>query len=319
MVFIRKVLLILFMACSAGPLSYFVCVSAIGQGIDTAGDFRIAIPDKMLPIPLPREQGKKSGFSIRGIKGYNWTPEQYLEEIPFLAKYKANFMMNCYLSMFSVKEKPFYKYGNFIDSIENTWRLPIPDEKKKKFEMVFEECRNNGINYCFSMHPQLFADNPLDPGSEDDFQLLLRHYLWAQQKGVKWFAVCLDDINEKEVLISATDHARLVNKLFTVLRKNDPEACMIFCPTYYWGNGKSSGHRPYLETLGDILNPDVYVFWTFSQSLAKMRRPSSVRGWLSIFSMISGGIVETWAPIIAASVTWRGCLMLATISLQSKS
>ena len=68
---------------------------------------------------------------------------------------------------------------------------------------------------------------------------------------------------------------------------------------------------------------DLYVVYqgfdlgTFSQSLAKVMRPSSVRGCLSIFSIMSGGIVATWAPHKAASMTCLGWRMLATMTFES--
>ena len=240
----------------------FICLMVNGQQDKTMKDFKVMLPDKLLPLPTPLETGKNPGFKIRGMKGYNWTPEQYLEEIPFLAKYKANFLMNCYLSMFSVKEHPVYKYGTFLDSIENNWWLPLTDEKQQAYEEIFKSCRKYDINFCFSINPQLFSDRPLNPESDNDFNLLLAHYLWAQQNGVRWFSVCLDDINEGEVTISAGQHASLVNKLYSVLKKNDPDAQMIFCPTWYWGDGTDSTHRRYLETLATKLNSEVYIFWT---------------------------------------------------------
>jgi predicted GH43/DUF377 family glycosyl hydrolase len=261
-------------ACLFSKLLLFICLlfpalTIIGQNVEAGNEFKIRVPDQMLPLPFPLKPGEKPGFSLRGIKGYNWTPEQYLEEIPFLAEYKANFLMNCYLSMFTPRKNIVFKYGNFLDSIENTWRSPIPDEKRTAYEKIFKECKNKGINFCFSMHPQLFAESPLDPGSESDFQLLLKHYQWAQQKGVKWFAVCLDDIDENQVSVSGTAHAILVNKLYSALRKEDQGVKMIFCPTYYWGTGTDNQSAPYLEALGEKLNPDIYVFWTGPEVVPK--------------------------------------------------
>ena len=96
---------------------------------DTLNTFSITLPDRLLPLPTPIKQGDKQGFTIRGMKGYCWTPQQYLEEIPVLAKYKANFLMNCYLSMFSVKDKLVYRFGTFLDSLENDWWKPLLDKK----------------------------------------------------------------------------------------------------------------------------------------------------------------------------------------------
>lgn len=260
---------------------FLVTVSA-GQNSVQRDEFKVRLPDKLVPLPFPLKPGEKPGFTIRGIKGYNWSAGQYLEEIPFLAEYKANFLMNCYLSMFTPKEKPVYKYGNYLDSIENSWRSPIPEERKAAYKKVFEECRKNGINFCFSMHPQLFAEKPLNPASDSDFQLLLQHYKWAQENGVRWFSVCLDDIDEGQVSISGSAHAALVNKLFAALRKKDPGVRMLFCPTYYWGVGTDKISLPYLQALGEKLNPDVYVFWTGPEVVPKHISTEQARSFKNI-------------------------------------
>ena len=64
--------------------------------------------------PAASGGSKEPGFKIRGTKGWSWTPEQYLEEIPVLAAYKMNFMMNCYLSLFS-----------HFPQRRNDWWLPL--------------------------------------------------------------------------------------------------------------------------------------------------------------------------------------------------
>lgn len=223
------------------------------------------ISNDNIPVSLPKTKNsfiekrkEPSGFRIRGIKGWSWTPEQYLEEIPVLAKYHMNFLMNCYLSMFS---QPFT-----VDSsvkMNNEWWLPIPGAKKRAYERVFKECRKYGITFCFALNPQLASTRPLDPESVKDFENIWEKYSWAQGNGVRWFCVSLDDISG--VKIDGINQARFVNKLLFSLRKKDPEAQMIFCPTYYAGNGTSPKQRDYLEELAQQLDSSVYVFWTGPQ------------------------------------------------------
>jgi hypothetical protein len=128
---------------------------------------------------------------------------------------------------------------------------------------VFDAARKNGIDFCFAVHPQLFSPRPLDPRSDDDFEKFWPHFAWAQSKGVRWFSVPLDDVHVGGAIrIDGAEHSRFVNKLFARLRKNDPGAQLIFCPTWYWGDGTDPAHRPYLEALARDLHPDIYVFWT---------------------------------------------------------
>jgi hyaluronoglucosaminidase len=147
--------------------------------------------------------------------------------------------------------------------MSNEWWLPIPDAKKRAYEKVFESARRNHIDFCFAVHPQLSSPRPLDPRSETDFEQFWQHFAWAQSQGVKWFSVPLDDVHiGGGIRIDGAEHARFVNKLFARLRKKDPTAQLIFCPTWYWGDGTASEHRPYLEAVARDLHPDVYVFWT---------------------------------------------------------
>jgi hypothetical protein len=221
---------------------------------DLMTELEVGIPPDSALFPSPLDEAAaEPAFEIRGTKGWAWTPEQYLAEIPYLVKARMNFLMNCYTSLFS-------SLGPFV----NAWWEPLPQAKKKGFEEVVRACRKNGIEFCFAVHPQLFSERPLALDSSEDFEKLWQHYAWMQSLGVTWFSVSYDDIGveglDKSVLGEA--HARLVNKLLGRLREKTPQARMIFCPVYYWGCGDSPEASAYLGALGRVLNPDVYVFWT---------------------------------------------------------
>ncbi len=89
-----------------------------------------------------------------------------------------NFLMNCYLSMFSSQPGEPWR---------NEWWKPMPAAKKAAYAKVFSACRENGITYCFAVHPQLGSSRPLNPLSDGDIELFYQHYAWAQSQGVKWF------------------------------------------------------------------------------------------------------------------------------------
>src|SRR6185369_14847404 len=94
----------------------------------SATHFQVQLPIEARPFPEPLPAGKlEPGFRLRGIKGWGWTPEQYLEEIPVLTSYKLNFLMNCYLSMFSSLEPGAWK---------NEWWKPLPESKKAAYAQV---------------------------------------------------------------------------------------------------------------------------------------------------------------------------------------
>jgi hypothetical protein len=224
------------------------------QSTDTAA-LHVDLPKDLRALPEPLPEGQKPGFAIRGIKGWYWTPEQYLEEIPVMAKYKLNFLMNCYTSMFS---------SHYPDAWVNEWWKPLPDDKKKGFAKVIQACKENDITFCFAVHSQLSSPRPLKPTSAEDIDQYFQNFAWAQSQGVKWFAVFLDDVNwgDQGPALGGQQHAAMVNTILSRLRAKDPEAQIVFCPVPYWGDGTPPDHRAYLEALGKDLNKDAYVVWT---------------------------------------------------------
>lgn len=198
-----------------------------------------------------------TGFRIRGIKGWAWTTEQYLEEIPWLSKYKMNFLMNCFVSLYSHQKR------SVNDSWNNDWWLPLRPDQKKGLENIINKCREYAISFCFSMHPQLNTKRPIDLLNEKDYRDFFQHYDWAQQKGVRWFSICLDDVyGNPSLKISGKEQAEFVNKVLKNLRQKDAKAQMIFCPTWYWGTGENYVQKEYYRQLSEYLDKDVYIFWT---------------------------------------------------------
>jgi hypothetical protein len=218
--------------------------------------FTVLLPDSLRPFPETLPAGRSApGFPLRGIKGWMWRAGQYLAEVPVLAQYRMNFLMNCYTSMFDIEHHP---WGGGVSDC-NRWWEPLPDEKKKAYEKVVRACQDHGIEFCFCMNPNLTSRRFANPGNPRDVADLWQHYRWMQGLGVRWFSICLDDIGEgKDPHMQAT----LVNEILRRLRTGDARAQMIFCPTYYAGDGTSPGAEPYLRTLAAELDSTVYIFWT---------------------------------------------------------
>src|SRR5215469_14190677 len=101
---------------------YFVRVGVQSNAAETelaTSSLRIQLPSAPLPFPEPLSTNQHPGFKFRGTKGWAWTPEQYLQEIPWLAKFKMNFLMNCYLSLFTSNHPRI-----------NEWWKPLPENTK---------------------------------------------------------------------------------------------------------------------------------------------------------------------------------------------
>lgn len=216
---------------------------------------QVRLPSK--PRPTPASTASTSappGFRFRGIKGWFWTAEQYLEEIPVLGDLNLNFLMDCYGSMIGLQ--PGAKSCN-------EWWKPMPDTKKDAYSQIIRACHQRNITFCFALHPQLASPRPLDSSSDEDIAQFFQHYAWAQAQGVKWFSVCLDDTTwgVHGPSIGGKVHAHLVNTLFTRLRRQDEDVQFAFCPVICWGDATNPEHRDYLGALAREMHPDVYVFW----------------------------------------------------------
>ena len=105
---------------------------------------------------------KKEGFTLKGMKGYGWTPEICLEEIPTLKEYGLNFFAPCYSSFFA--EHDIEKFEE-LDGY-NRWWEPLTDDLKTRWAKVVKECEQNDIIFCFGMNPMLFSPRPLDTANE---------------------------------------------------------------------------------------------------------------------------------------------------------
>jgi beta-N-acetylglucosaminidase len=251
---------------------------ALAVPMDMLRPFHVMLPGHIETLPFGSDRsGSRPAFALRGIKGWAWSPDQYLLEIPVMAKYRLNFLMNDYGSLWDLGPHGTWQ----TDRSMNFWYRPLSVEKRAAFEKVIRLCQQYGITFCFSVNPNLRSDRPFDYNSAEDLNALWQHYTWAQSLGVKWFNVSLDDISYK---IDAAGQASLLNAIFHRLRAQDPEAQLTFCPTWYAGTGDSgtetnttlgikdrlnndpvSEETPgvrYTRTLAKQLDRDVYLFWT---------------------------------------------------------
>ncbi len=234
---------------------------------DIHTNFHVTLPTGKREFPEPLPASAQPGFKIRGAKGWAWTPEQYLAEIPFLAKIKMNFLMNCYISMFDIEH-----HEKWFDGDANRWWEDLPPAKKAAYEKVVRSAQEHGLQFCFSMNPNFVSKRLVNDDSPDSVDLLFKHFAWMQGLGVKWFNLSLDDATGG---INAATQARVCNDIYRRLRAKDPEAQMIFCPTYYWGDGTLTNQQPYLEVLARELDKDVYVFWTGDAVVGKVTRKAA--------------------------------------------
>jgi len=212
-----------------------------------------------LPFSPASQQGmprstNPPAFKYRGIKGWFWTVEQYLEEIPVLADLKMNFLMDCYGSL--IGSEP----GG---SLCNEWWKPMRPEQKSAYAKIIGMCREHLVTFCFALSPQVAAPRLLDPANAHDVDAFCQHYTWALSQGVRWFSICFDvsGWGQGGPAACGAAHASLVNSVLKHLRAKSGDVQFLFCPVACWGDGTNPEHRKYLETLGCDMDPEVYVFW----------------------------------------------------------
>jgi len=255
----------------ASILALFLAASGRLSAGETISDlhtnFHITLPAQLREFPEPLPAGAQPGFKLRGTKGWAWTPEQYLAEIPFMAQYKLNFLMNCYISMFDIEH-----HEKWYDGEANRWWEDLPPAKKAAYEKVVHSAQEHGLQFCFSMNPNLCSQRQVNDDSPESVDLLFKHFAWMQSLGVKWFNLAIDDATNG---VNAATQAKVCNDIFHRLRAKDPEAQMIFCPTYYWGDGTLPKQKPYLEELARELEPEIYVFWTGDAVVGKVTRKAT--------------------------------------------
>lgn len=256
-------------ACAAGNLDSGIRDTSNKLGVA----YRVTLPQQILPLPDGVQKYKTPpGFKLRGIKGWAWVPSQYLAEIPVVARYKMNFLMNCYTSLWDLEVHDHGRWAQIPRNKNiNFWYRPLPEEKRRGYERVVKECKRHGLEFCFSMNPILYSDRPFDYDKPQDFEAFWRHYAWMQSLGVKWFNVSLDDIRQG---INARAQTKVANEILRRLLKGDSDAQLIFTPTWYAGTGDSgpethaklgTGDTPgirYTKELAERLDKDVYLYWT---------------------------------------------------------
>ncbi len=201
-----------------------------------------------------RNGAASANFKFRGMKGWFWSPEQYLEEIPVLAGLKLNFLMNCYGSM--IVNRPGEAWCN-------EWWKPMSSDRRDAYTRIIRSCEEHGLTFCFAMHPQLASPRPLRLRDVDDLAGLSQHYTWAQAQGLRWFSLCLDGTiwGPGGPAECGSHHAELANALLARLQAQDAHAELIFCPAICWGDATNPEHHAYLDALARQMHPGVRVFW----------------------------------------------------------
>ncbi|MDI6827507.1 MAG: beta-N-acetylglucosaminidase domain-containing protein [Armatimonadota bacterium] len=196
-------------------------------------------------------------FKIRGIKGLWWQGiEKYQLALPWLAEHNLNFLMLCYSS---------------FPASGMDWRSQYTPEEKKSIAELVEKGRKLGVDICLSFNPGIWSNPPLVYSSDSDYEIAINKVKDMHAVGVRWFALCLDDINRE---LQPEDKAKFgnlaaaqihfVNRLWDGMKNLKPRPKLIFCPSAYL-TADMQRHMDYVEAIGKGIDPDVMMFWTGPQ------------------------------------------------------
>jgi hypothetical protein len=225
----------------------------------------------------------RTSFTLRGLKGLWWEPEQYRGWPTFLHAADYNFFMLCY---------------TFCPETGLRWRQPLREAERAVVRELAKESAARGITLCMALHPliggqawapeeaavrfhptagrswfvsywqarrpgeSLQPDRPIQYGSEEDLAILVRACQQAYALGVRAIALCLDDVDPGSMPPGfpnlAAAHLWLANSLRTAL----PDGMrLIVVPTYYWTDGARE-QSAYTAGLAAGLPQAVDIFWT---------------------------------------------------------
>jgi hyaluronoglucosaminidase len=247
--------------------------------------------------PAAEEAITASPFAIRGIKGLWWEGlEKYRLALPWVAQHRLNFLMLCYSS---------------FDASGKNWRQEYKPEELAGFRELSAKAAESGVNLCLSFNPGIWSKPPLKYSSEDDYRLALAKVKAAHETGIRWIALCLDDINRA---LEPDDVARFgtlqvaqvyfINRLWGDMKALEPRPTLIFCPSAYTTQDAEK-HLDYIQTIGSI-DSGVLMFWTGPQVCSPTITAADARkfaGWIKrkpfVWDNYPVNDMFPWRPLLA--------------------
>src|SRR5262245_32343352 len=162
------------------------------------------------------------------------------------------------------------------------WRLRCMPEEADEFRKLVADARHHGVECVYALGPGLDVEHC----SPRDAAALRRRAIQLHELGVRRFALLFDDIAPR---LLSTDRARFAsvaaaqawftNEFFQWLQERDREASLWFCPTSYCARmcEPSVSASPYLRELGQLLAPEIEVFWTGPEIVSERISVASIQ------------------------------------------
>ncbi|TCP21869.1 hyaluronoglucosaminidase [Scopulibacillus darangshiensis] len=190
--------------------------------------------------------------AIEGFYGTPWSHEDRMDQMAFYGKYKFNDYI------YAPKDDPYHR---------EKWREPYPKDKLNQIGELVNKAKENHVNFTFAISP----GNSICFSDDSDFQALVDKANSVWDKGVRSFAIFLDDINpdlrcdaDKAMFggdqsPAAAAQSYLLNRFNKeFIKTHEGAKRLVTVPTEYWQSGTS----PYRERFADLVDQDVIVQWT---------------------------------------------------------
>ena len=176
----------------------------------------------------------------------------------------------------------FYIYGPKEDVYHRIkWFEQYKDKELANFENFNENCETNGISFYYAISPGLsYGDDP-----KSNFNLLTSKISNFLDRGLKNFAIFLDDLeNEKDEKLGEL-HANLIHEFSNYLEKNHGTS-FVFCPTIYCERFAKKGieNSGYLKVLSERVPNSVSVMWTGKEVISKEITSNDVSKFKSVLN-----------------------------------
>lgn len=193
---------------------------------------------------------KAAPIALRGVvEGFYGTPWSKAERLDFFA-FAEKVGFNAYI--YAPKDDPYHRAK---------WREPYPPEKLHELGELAQASRSRGVRFIFAVSPGL--DVALSGmGRYGDREKLLAKMEALYAQGVRDFAVCFDDIREKD----GAGQAELLCWLSERIRERHADARLLLTvPTEYFladmrtANGAVT---PYTRDFSAQSAKDVLVLYT---------------------------------------------------------
>ncbi|GGI45855.1 hypothetical protein GCM10008018_14210 [Paenibacillus marchantiophytorum] len=192
--------------------------------------------------------------SIEGFYGDPWSQEDRLNQLAFYGEQK----MNMYI--YAPKDDPYHR---------DKWRDPYPADKVAEIAALIVKAKQEHVEFVFAISP----GNSVCFSGDADFQALMAKAQVMWEKGVRSYALFLDDI-DKALTCSAdrtkfnsdsnppaAAQAYLLNRFKKEFIDTHPGAHrLITVPTDY-ANITTTG---YINRFSALVDPSVIVQWTGS-------------------------------------------------------